>query len=273
MSAKAAARLVSPAAAALLACSLSASAQDLTVRQETGPTLEEAMLQPIYLQADVSDAQPGQSDVGTIARDRVTPPWYARGGLLLLFPQDVTFNGVTTVNVASDDPTDEDGREDVDVDQDVSLGWGGGLYAAVGYSFAPDARFNPRVEAEYQLLIDDYRDANDDGITWNSLGVNGIVDWRVRENMALYAGLGAGIAYLSTANPPVTLPSGALSSVGSDDSFTVYGQALGGALFRFSDDVDIDLGLKYQLTQPSLFEGDASFDNVVFHVGLLLHLE
>jgi opacity protein-like surface antigen len=267
-------RLATAAASTLLLCG-SASAQltvdDLEAFEIEQPTdLQAPYLQASYLQA-ISDAEPGESRIGTRANDPRVPNWYARGGLLLMFPQDQTFNDIAFFDEPSG--SQAGGTNAVGIDQDLTLGWGGGLYAALGYGFRPNGRFNPRIEAEYMLLLADFRDANDDGITWNSIGVNGLVDMRVQENIKLYAGLGGGITYVSFANPPAQDTNTPLIRVGSDDDVALYVQALGGALFRFSDDIDIDLGLRYTLAEADAFDGDVDFNNVVFHVGLLLHLE
>lgn len=182
--------------------------------------------QPLYLQ-DVSDDDRGQNDVDDFKYRPNVSPWYARGAVLLLFPQDMLFTNVASEEVPSDDPTSP-GTVDQGVEQDITLGWGGGLNVAVGYGFKPNDKFNPRVEAEYTLLLADFRDANDDGMTWNGLGVNGLVDMRLSSNIKLYAGAGAGLAYVSFANPPAPLSSGLLTNVGSDDDVTFYLQGLGG---------------------------------------------
>ncbi|MEM1011640.1 MAG: hypothetical protein AAGI46_05400 [Planctomycetota bacterium] len=226
----------------------------------------------VYLQ----DAGPADSADEPNLFERVnTPtraPFYTRFGTQLLFPQDLTFSGVTTEAVPSSDPNSP-GLVDVDVPQDLTLGWGGGLYAAFGYGFAPNARFNPRIEAEYLLLLADFRDAIDDGMTWNSFGLNGIVDARLGPNVKVYGGVGGGLAYVSFANPPVALSSGAGVAVGSDDDVALYVQGLGGMLFRFDDDIDIDLGVRYMFSDLDVFNGDVEMQNVVFQIGLLLHLD
>jgi len=264
---------VAAAAATLLAATAPVAAQLAASPIDASPqgALDEPALGDVaWLQAQ---AEPGEDEVGTIAVDELVPRFYARGGVFLLFPQDVAFEGITFDQIQNPDPN-QGGLLEIPADQDLTLGFGGGLYAAAGYNFRPNERVNPRIEAEYQLLIADYRDADDDGITWNSVGGNALVDFRVHDNVALYGGAGAGLVYVSFANPPLELnrPPGVFVP-GSDDHITLYVQALGGALFHFSDDIDIDVGMRYQYAQADAFAGDVEFNNVVFHVGLLLHLE
>ena len=135
----------------------------------------------------------------------------------------------------------------------------------------PTPQSRTRVEGEYQLRINDFRDDSltvNDSITWNSLGANAIIDFTPfssRPNFRLYGGVGAGLAYITVSNP---------TGSGSDDSIAGYAQALGGGLIRFNDDIDIDLGLRYQTSLGlDVFQGSDDLGNVVFHLGLLLYLE
>lgn len=206
--------------------------------QQSQPTFESPEgkfeLQPSLVQTDPETAP-------TLAYDTTVPSWYARGAALILFPQDVTIGNAG----------------------DFTLGWGGGLNFAGGYSFNAGGDVSPRVELEYILLLDEFRDlGTTDGITWNSLGVNGLVDFRVRDGFKLYGGAGAGLTYVS-----------ADAGTTSDNNTTFYLQALGGGLFRFSDDIEIDIGIRYTIASPDLFGNDIDLNNILFHVGLLLRLE
>ncbi len=222
------ARLAAVAAACALISGLGVAP---ALAQTAEPVFE---LQPTMLQADPDTAP-------TPAYDFTVPNWYARGAVLILFPQEV----------------------EIGTAGDFTLGWGGGFNFAGGYSFNAGGDVSPRVEVEYILLLDEFRNlGTDDGITWNSLGVNGLVDFRVRDGMKLYAGAGAGMTYVSVD-----------AGNTSDDAFTPYFQVLGGGLFRFSDDIEIDIGLRYNIASPELLDGDFDLANVLFHVGLLLRLE
>jgi opacity protein-like surface antigen len=232
----------------------------------TLPTFGELYLpdEAVYLQARPD------AELGTDRNEYRSPSYYARGAVAIWFPEDLTFTRVTSFAQTVVDPADPQNPtvQVVGQPQEVTHGWGGGLNFAGGYNFAPDAFINPRIEAEYLLLIVDYRDTNDDGLTWNSLGVNLLLDVRANEAVKVYGGVGAGMAYISYANPPL-----GNIGVGSDDAFDFYLQGLVGTLIRFNDDIDIDIGLRYQITEPEAFEGEVELNNILFHVGLLLHLE
>ena len=211
-----------------------------------------------YLQV----ADPADDEIGTGAYDYREPAWYIRGGAMITFPTDLEFDaGEQDVVVVDPDGEPTTVTQDVIVDQ--TLGWGGGLFGAVGYSFNAGSRISPRLEAEYQLLLADFRGTNDQGMTWNSVGLNALIDLRLREHIKVYGGVGAGGVYASFFTP----------GLGSDDNFSYYVQGLGGFLFRFSEDIDVDLGIRYTYSQLGLYDGDTDFDNIVFHLGLLLHLE
>lgn len=207
----------------------------------------EAFVPHLQLEQPLEEAEPGQADVGTTAYDYRVPSWYTRFGVNVVFPQDIEFEGV---------------------EADFTLGWGGGLYAALGYNFNAGEPVSTRLEGEYQLRLNDYRDAIDDSVTWNSLGFNGLIDFAPFEQvpqMKLYGGLGAGLVY-ATVNDP--------TGPGSDDAVTPYYQVMGGALVRFSEDIDIDFGLRWQQTVGlEVFETETDLQNIVFHIGLLLRLE
>lgn len=263
-----------PAVAATIGLAAATSAFAADGEHAPLPTLAEyAASTPAFLQAetDVSTgAEPGGTRVGTDPRDYRQAGYYARGAVMIWFPEDITFNDIASFTQQVTNPDDPLNPSLVNVpqDQDLTHGWGGGLQAALGYNFTDGSGINPRLEAEYQLLIVDYRDTNDDGITWNGLAVNLLVDFPVRDGLKLYGGGGLGMAYISYANPPLNGV-----GIGSDDAFTPYGQIMGGGLVRFSSDIDVDIGLRYQYTNPDAFEGDVELNNIIFHVGLLLHLE
>ncbi len=208
-----------------------------------------------YLQSDGATPEEDGPYYSAGAFER--PNWYFRGGVNIVFPQDF-------------DATFRD-SEGGDVEVGNTLGWGGGLYTALGYTFGPNNSVRTRVEGEYQLRINDFRDDSftvNDSITWNSVGGNVFVDFTPlpsRPNFRLYGGAGAGLAYITVSNPV---------GAGSDDSIAGYAQLLGGGLVRFNDDIDIDFGLRYQTSLGlDVFEGSDDLGNAVFHVGLLLYLE
>ena len=210
-----------------------------------------------YLQV----AEPADDEIGTNAYDYREAAWYIRGGAMITFPTDLDFEGDRQIDVA--DPDDDPIIITQRIIDPQTLGWGGGIFGAAGYSFNAGGDVSPRLEGEYQLLLADFRGTNDQGATWNSLGLNALLDLRLTERIKLYGGLGGGAVYASFFSP----------TLGSDDDFSYYVQGLGGFLFRFSEDIDIDLGLRYQYAKFDLYEGETDFDNVVFHLGLLLHLE
>ena len=258
----------SPAPAAALAALAVLSAAPAVSADPAGPNAyaDRGLLpglggDPAYLQA----AEPGESDVGTDPVDYREPSWYAKGGLMITFPRDLSFDQEFVVETDPDpDVIGDELIESVVQARDETLGWGGGLYVGLGYEFNPGGRISPRVEGEYQLLIADFRGADDLGSTWNALGVNVLLDFQLIENqLDVYGGLGAGATYASFSTP----------GLGSDDDFSYFVQAMGGFLVRFDRDVDIDFGLRYTYSQLDLYDGTTDLDNVTFHVGLLLHLE
>jgi opacity protein-like surface antigen len=257
--------LAAPAPTASASAVEFVSAADLTRPAGTEPIELDFLTaqDPVFLQTSPQrddGAQP-RDDGRLISADPREPSWYTRLGVLITFPQDITLEGSTVV----DQPQPGGGTipTEVPFDQDFTLGWGGGLYLGLGYNFNAGGTINPRLEAEYQLLLADYRGTSDSGSTWNGLGLNALIDVRVRDGLKLYGGLGAGFAYASFSTP----------GLGSDDDFSPYFQGLGGALIRFSDDTDIDLGFRYTVSEFDIYNGSTDFDNVTFHIGLMLYLE